>query len=1002
MSRRVCDKKCASLLWTLLECIFFSGVVLGWSWLALIFRADHYFLSGCNVTLPDLTSASALPPGLAGSTTPSGGVRVLGRLERRPCRRKKPRSSPLPAAAAAAHHGQNLALVDDRTRVVRHVSQELVNLREPRVQTQEGSARKDHVLGDGRVSSTTSHPSFVPEEDFVKKKKNSSPNEHPTPLTHDLSPQHPHKLVGVGSQNNESVMMMMMMMMMKVTVSSQLPVSLPLPHASLLVGGGGEKEEGEEEKEEEEEGEEVVCSDQREMLRLLLAVVAVLRDLFVFPVGAFFDKYGTTRTRLLTVLIFAVGTLMMTFITQDVPLLMLPALTLTGVAGVAVLLTNIQIANMFGGRRHLVMALYCGASMTSGFITYMMQLSHEQGVHVQTSFMFLTIGLVPMLVSTVAFLPKTRVPWPLPNNYGQRRQQSLDENLLRKQRAWQRRLSEAGVVKLRRQVPEFWPKGGQQLLVGAVVWHGVHSLHTAQAETLLVDFGHVRNGLQADLEHVFGWLQLLSLPLSLLPGLLIDRRRPRELGVEPGTHQMRGILPAMVLASAVALGERAFLMLGVGDGGGAPSGEGEGVGVVVPCLVLAYALHALHRVCFLVVSLAFLLHVHFAQEHLGKYVGLTWSVSACIAALQFPLRFYLKNQPFVTHALLLTLMLLTFTHVINVWNCCRRRLIRDRPRRGQEGEGGGGGGGGGGGCGQALLSIHINSPEPGTRSEGELGETPGACPGTSGCCPGTSSGHGARKSSSCQTEIVGIESARLGSWEQDSGLIQTSGPLLRQEKSSSSPEEEEEEEEDEEEEEEEEEEDSTPGCHSPVSEDLGTSEEAGHRPLSPRQVIMGLAEATPDQDSHGPDLHAGPHRKSPSGSVGDPSAASQRRSEGEECGEGPHKRRIEWQDQKIHLEDDSADKAQQTTAKKTQKEGKRSKGQVRESPREDEMPATPGNCAGSGCTDLDGQRGEGGKNYHLHWRGAKKNRETRGKRETGHLPSSSVMSTSPWICAPDG
>ena len=69
------------------------------------------------------------------------------------------------------------------------------------------------------------------------------------------------------------------------------------------------------------------------------------------------------------------------------------------------------------------------------------QLSHEQGVDVQTSFMFLTIGLVPMLVSTVAFLPKTRVPWPLPANYGKRRNQSLDENLLRKQRAWQRRLS---------------------------------------------------------------------------------------------------------------------------------------------------------------------------------------------------------------------------------------------------------------------------------------------------------------------------------------------------------------------------------------------------------------------------------------------------------------------------------------------------------------------------------------------------------------------------------
>ena len=61
----------------------------------------------------------------------------------------------------------------------------------------------------------------------------------------------------------------------------------------------GLKEEGKEKEGEEEE--EEVCSEQREMLRLLLAVVAVTRDLFVLPVGAFFDKYGTTRTRLLTV-----------------------------------------------------------------------------------------------------------------------------------------------------------------------------------------------------------------------------------------------------------------------------------------------------------------------------------------------------------------------------------------------------------------------------------------------------------------------------------------------------------------------------------------------------------------------------------------------------------------------------------------------------------------------------------------------------------------------------
>lgn len=32
--------------------------------------------------------------------------------------------------------------------------------------------------------------------------------------------------------------------------------------------------------------------------------------------------------------------------------------------------------------------------------------------------MFLTIAIVPILVSTIAFLPKSRIPWPLPATYG--------------------------------------------------------------------------------------------------------------------------------------------------------------------------------------------------------------------------------------------------------------------------------------------------------------------------------------------------------------------------------------------------------------------------------------------------------------------------------------------------------------------------------------------------------------------------------------------------------
>ncbi len=47
--------------------------------------------------------------------------------------------------------------------------------------------------------------------------------------------------------------------------------------------------------------------------------------------------------------------------------------------------------------------------------------SSTAGLNIQTSFMFFTVGIVPVIVGTIAFLPKSRIPWPLPENYSENR-----------------------------------------------------------------------------------------------------------------------------------------------------------------------------------------------------------------------------------------------------------------------------------------------------------------------------------------------------------------------------------------------------------------------------------------------------------------------------------------------------------------------------------------------------------------------------------------------------
>ncbi|XP_059144273.1 equilibrative nucleobase transporter 1-like [Physella acuta] len=392
---RKCSKRLAALVWALLECMFFSSVVLGWTWLSIVLQKDGYFPEYCNATVTNVTS-------LPVSTTVKPKSPCVSRRPRTPNVSRKldvsttTRASDLPFG----EHGISDLRIDwDML-----------------------------ILSDTRI---------------LNRLKRAEPDANLTSLS-----------------------------------------------ANDVIDLTGH------------------C---REKLRVMFALVLIIRDLLTFPLGIFYDKYGTTRTRLLTVLTFALGTLMMTFTSSSVPWLVVPALALTGVAGSAVFLTNLQTANLFGRKRHIVISLYVGAAYSNGIITWLMQLFHTIGVDVQTSFMFLTIGIVPMLVSTVAFLPKTRIPWPLPADYGKRRNQSLDEAMLRKQRAWQRRMSEdldpdldphmypdsspltdyasteAGVTRCRRPPPRFSPTAVQPLFVWSLLWFGIHKLHEAVFEMRVVE-----------------------------------------------------------------------------------------------------------------------------------------------------------------------------------------------------------------------------------------------------------------------------------------------------------------------------------------------------------------------------------------------------------------------------------------------------------------------------------------------------------------------------------
>ncbi|KAL5016067.1 hypothetical protein ScPMuIL_005656 [Solemya velum] len=519
-----CAKRQVTLVWAVLECLFFTGIVCGWTWMAQILKYDGYFLDKCNIT--DISFMHTYTVGELTDTGPLLERKVDVKGPRRKCypRKKKGNEKLLP-------------------------------------------------LND-----------LKPPSDFLRQSFNLS---------------------------------------------------------------------------------DVFCDDQEDSFDLMINLVLLIRNVLALPFGIFLDIYGTTRTRLLAVLTFIVGTLMMTFSNRAFPWLVVPALGVLGAAGSWILMTNIQISNLFGTKRHTVMSLFIGAFHSSAVIMICMKFTHYEGINMQTSFMFLTIGVVPILVSTIAFLPKSRIPWPLPADYGKSHFTPTNRATLKMQRAWQRRISAGG--KTHRETPDFRPIACTSLYVWSVVWFCIAYLRACAFD------GNIKPLLQttgADKDTVnlysvvYSLSQLLALPLSPLLGIIMDWKRRKCIDTDPKVRQMQNILLALTVTFVLSLTSTMLSMI-----------------PVLGLQMLTFLVQIAERVAMLATTLAFVTHVHFPGEHFGKLIGIHLAASSLFGLAQFLFESFiegpLNGDPFYVNLLLLILILVSSGHPINVWYHCRLGLVND-------------------------------------------------------------------------------------------------------------------------------------------------------------------------------------------------------------------------------------------------------------------------------------------------------------------------------------
>lgn len=70
------------------------------------------------------------------------------------------------------------------------------------------------------------------------------------------------------------------------------------------------------------------------------------------------------------------------------PWLILPALLMLGLAGFLILLTDLQVSNLFGSRRYTVMSVFVGAYFSGGIVIFFMKVIVQYDVMNNMQFLY--------------------------------------------------------------------------------------------------------------------------------------------------------------------------------------------------------------------------------------------------------------------------------------------------------------------------------------------------------------------------------------------------------------------------------------------------------------------------------------------------------------------------------------------------------------------------------------------------------------------------------------
>ncbi|XP_019637832.1 PREDICTED: solute carrier family 43 member 3-like isoform X1 [Branchiostoma belcheri] len=441
-----------------------------------------------------------------------------------------------------------------------------------------------------------------------------------------------------------------------------------------------------------------VCTYQDEQLSLVFTIASACLSFMALPNGILYDKFGTRKTRIVASFTYAIAMLMTAFTTVASSEVLFASMCIMAVSGGYLLITNMQIGNLFGDKRSTVITLVNGAFDSSSFVFLVVLKIYEGGVSFKAIFLFYAVAASLLLLRSLFLLPSKQFPWPVPPdyNYGicrgkntSRRPPGADVELNHNHEAGelqQEALMSNGNAQQNEEEDEeeistpelYYPTFMKGLKSGMfythIFWFSVIQLRNyffmGTFNPWMTKLAEDNGCVVKSYTEAFALTQLFGVFCAPMNGLIMDTYRKyatkkmmqdKQAGVEPAYTKASLDLRSCVVAFSLTT----FL------------GVLFSVCVVIPVLPIQYLSFILQVVLrsFLYGGNATFFAVGYPPRHFGKMFGADMFIGGVVSCFQYPLfiltQDVFQKNPMPVNIILLVLTALTVIHPVYLYFHCK-------------------------------------------------------------------------------------------------------------------------------------------------------------------------------------------------------------------------------------------------------------------------------------------------------------------------------------------